>query len=91
MLVTENYQSVHYRYEGASNLPGEVQDEDYVYSRVNEKIDPVQVIKAIDCFEYQTCEHPEWKDSEARKFCQALRGKAISLLPGYDEAAWEVH
>lgn len=51
---------------------------------------PVAVLKAIDCFEYQSCEHPEWEGSEARAFCEALRDDMIGRLPGYSEADWEV-
>jgi hypothetical protein len=28
--------------------------------------DPVQVLKSCDCYEYQSCEHDGWEDSEAR-------------------------
>jgi len=48
--------------------------------------DPLVVLKAIACLEYQSCEHPGWLDSEARVFCQALRRVAITALPGYSAA-----
>lgn len=51
-------------------------------------IDPVQVLKACDCFEYQACEGSAWLDSEARQFLDALRHRAIRRLSGYQEAEW---
>jgi hypothetical protein len=90
MLVKENYDSVHHMYEGSNQIIKPVMDEPYMFSRVLSKIDPVQVLKAIDCYEYQSCEHPQWLESESRVFCQSLRARAINRLPGYDEAAWEV-
>lgn len=51
----------------------------------------VEALKAIDGYEYQACEHPEWWASEARQFCDALRGMVIGRLAGYDDAdTWEV-
>jgi hypothetical protein len=46
----------------------------------------VAILKALDCYEYQSCEHDGWRDSEAFAFCEALRGTLISKLPGYDGA-----
>lgn len=51
---------------------------------------PVAVLKLIDSYEYQACEHPEWETSEAHAFCSALRRALIHELPGYDEAAWSL-
>jgi len=48
-------------------------------------------LKAIDCLEYQSCEHRGWKTSEAKRFCEALRARLVALLPGYREAAWGIH
>jgi hypothetical protein len=48
-------------------------------------------LKAISCYEYQSCEHPGWRKSEAHAFCEALRDMAIGCLPGYDDAPWEIN
>lgn len=85
-LWRENMASVAYRYEDAR-----IEDEmlaDYRFCRV--AIDPVVALKAIDCYEYQSCEHPEWRASKARKFCDDLRGVCICALPGYDQAPWGI-
>ena len=49
----------------------------------------VEALKALDCYEYQSCEHPEWETSEAFEFCRAMRNLLIGCLPGYDAAQWE--
>ncbi len=51
---------------------------------------PVEIIKACDCYDYQSCETPDWKDTEAYAIMQMLRKRAIYSLPGYEEAAWEI-
>jgi len=55
------------------------------------RLTAVEALKAIDGYEYQSCEHPGWKTSEAAAYCDTLRGRLISCLPGYDEAeTWEL-
>jgi hypothetical protein len=54
------------------------------------EVEPVQVLKAIRCYEHQSCDHPDWKESRARRWCDDLRLAAIERLPGYEAAAWEI-
>lgn len=87
MLAAENVRSVNHRYD-------EAEDEGpYVHKR-GAVIDAVQAIKAIDCYEYQSCEHPDWKESEAYAFCAALRHRMVKRIPGfaeaYEAAKWEI-
>jgi hypothetical protein len=86
LLMRENRLSLNHRYNES-----EVEDI-YAYTRSARPraIDPVVILKAIDCYEYQSCEHPGWEASEARGFCQALRRRMIRRLPGYDQAPWEI-
>ena len=93
MLWEECRRSVAYRYhdEPDADLPGPCEDGPrfgYVHTPCTKKIDPVEVLKAIDCYSYQSCEHPEWEASEAHAFCASLRSCAISCLPGYEKAPW---
>lgn len=84
MLMAANRKSVNFRYD-------ENKMEDfYEYQRYAGTLTPVQVLKAINCFEYQSCEDPEWENSEAKAFCGALQHHVIGELPGYDEAKWEI-
>jgi len=48
----------------------------------------VQVLKSIDCLDYQSCEHPGWAASEAKAFIDRLQSAAIHALPGYEAAIW---
>jgi len=84
MLVAEYYRSVNHRYH-EDNEP-----EPYVYARCRQRLAPVALLKAVDCYEYQSCEHPEWKRSQARAFCQALRGALVRDLRGYAQARWHI-
>ena len=92
MLWSENVASVRYRYPDCTDeLPGPI-GESCIYEKHEpafyRTVDPVAVLKACDCYEYQSCEHREWEVSEAHAFIMALRSRAIHALPGYDEASW---
>jgi hypothetical protein len=94
MLWRENIKSVSHRYpnESSSTLPGPINTDwtveaaDFRFASLTP--DPVQVLKSIACYEYQTCEHPEFEQSEAYAFVKALESAAIGALPGYDDAEW---
>jgi hypothetical protein len=84
MLVAANRDSVNFRYgEEAIEPP-------YRFRRLSGTPDPLAVLKAIGCYEYQSCEHPGWRACQARQFCDALREVCIGCLPGYEEAPWEI-
>jgi hypothetical protein len=102
MLWNENLKSIHGRYpdtlEGGP-VPGPIdfEESDVVTYRYDDrlwmsgrKIDPVAMLKAISCYEYQSCEHREWPDSEAFAFCKVLEASIINMLPGYKDAKWGV-
>ena len=84
VLLDENYRSVNYRYRSDVFPP------DFQLARLRRRYTPVEVLKAIHCYDYQACETPDWKETEAYTITQMLQTRAISQLPGYDEAAWEV-
>lgn len=95
MLLMENVRSVAHRYdETIEEAHPEILTAVFPASRVmGAKVmhyTPVQVLKLISCYEYQSCEHPDWESSEAYAFCQALRAMMISRLPGYDDAPWGI-
>lgn len=84
VLLAENRRSVDHRHDEQR------WEEPYVFVPLPVPPPPVVVLKAIVCYVYQSCEHPQWSDSEAREFCDALTIRAISRLPGYDTAPWEI-
>ena len=97
MLWTENLRSVSYLYpkdeDGQRPGPVDLTDEEiiaYAFSAIDRPLSPVAVLKALGCFEYQSCEHPGWETSEAKAFCEALRNWTVLKLEGYDDAPWSV-
>lgn len=83
-LVAENRRSVNHRY-----AEDEI-EEPYEFTEYAGTFNPVAILSALGCYEYQACEHPGWKTSEAKSFCDALRMQMIHDLPGYDKAPYEV-
>jgi len=97
MLLDTCLRSVFYRYpncETVTDLPGYTPD-------LNERgptykhnphlhVTAVAALKAIQCYDYQSCEFPEWQESAAFAFCRALREALVSDLPGYDDAPWQI-
>jgi hypothetical protein len=94
ILWDENVKSVQHRYPGENVgcLPGPgLARYDYgAHQQSAKPVNPVATLKAISCYQYQSCEHPGWATSSAKRFTDTLRLTAIRALPGYDEAAWEV-
>lgn len=46
--------------------------------------------KQLSCFNYQTCERPDYEQSEAFAFVQALREALLKRLQTYQSAPWGV-
>lgn len=96
MLVDANLRSIHARYPDCrtnpDNTPGPIArywDVPYVHE-TRADFSPVELLKAIDCFEYQACEDDDWETSEAHACCAALRHILIRVLPGYESAPWGI-
>ena len=87
-LYAENVRSVNHRYEDSTP------DEPIVFTSrqisTARRLTPVEAIKACHCLEYQSCEHPEWKESRACALLHRILRVAINELPGYEEAPWEI-
>jgi hypothetical protein len=100
ILWAENVLSVRYRYpdEDPDSLPGTVGDDGrgewsvpyrYTWPHNQRRPTAVEALKLLLCLEYQSCEHPEWRQSEAFRICEALKDSIIGALPGYSAAPWE--
>lgn len=74
-LWHENHLSVNYRYDENTATPG------YQLHTTEADLDPVAVLKAIGCYDYQTCEHPGWDDSEARTLTGRLHDAILDRHP----------
>jgi hypothetical protein len=75
-LWKENHASVNYRYSEHTKTPA------YTPTTVPEglRVGAVHIVAAVHCYNYQTCEHDDWEQSNARRFTMALLG-AVSDLP----------
>lgn len=91
-LLAENAASVSHRYAHCDDLSADETGETAAFYRHRfvplTALDPVHVLKAAQCYEYQSCEHPGWADSEACAFVEALKATAINRLPGIAAAPW---
>lgn len=109
MLWSENLESINYRYpdtvENTDHIPGPVDFDgaatvaEYVFTPRSVE-EPHFIVKQLDCFAYQSCEHPGWEDSGARDLCDAIAMTIANTLhegpevmrdhPTYNAAAWGV-
>ena len=93
-LWAENHRSVGYRYGDPADPPA------YPAPTAEVILDAVAVVSAVDCFTYQSSEHPAWAASRAADYCTRLRAAAMTGLPvedgdprypqGWQEAPWGV-
>jgi hypothetical protein len=62
----------------------------YTFSMPKRSYSPVEILKAISCFAYQSCETDDWRETEAFAFCEALQEDCIGRLPGMSDAPWGI-
>jgi hypothetical protein len=87
-LWRENHRSVNYRYSERSRTPA------YTFTGIEAPLDAAVVFKAAACYEYQTCEHPGFKRSEARRLVDQLSDRMAEQLGtdrenAYDLPSWK--
>jgi hypothetical protein len=90
MLHQENVRSIAARYPDSFREFVRGAEFSYTDIRRAPKLSPVEMLKAIQCFEYQSCEHDEWESSNAARFLRHAQAAAIAKLPGYDTAPWGI-
>ena len=95
MLIDECVKSVSYRYPDddvkAGELPGPTDAyylTPYQFRYPGAQLPAVWILSAINCYRYQSGEHPEWDGSEAAALVAAIEQRMIRKLPGYDDAPW---
>lgn len=76
VLLDENLKSLGYRYEDAGRIADWCDDGEAAYTW--ERLEPVEhsageLDDMVRSYQYQSCEHPEWQDSAARKLTDVLR------------------
>ena len=53
------------------------------------RLSEIKIGRALACYEYQTCEAPEWKGSEAERFGDELRAHLLRRL-GHECELWAI-
>jgi hypothetical protein len=90
LLKTANYESVNYRYKEATPCEAYHWNPNgilpYIGGRV---ISWGQVLQAVRCYEYQSCEAPTWETSLAKAVCGAIRLKVCGIIADEAGAEWE--
>ena len=93
MLWRYNVKSVAYRY----NMPDRHAEEhlgylkaiaEYSYEPIPAK--PAAIAKIARCYDYQTCETPDYPGSRAEAIAEALMAAFPATLAGYDDAPWGI-
>lgn len=86
ILWSENFRSVNYRYDENSKTPN------YEFAQIY--VSYYQVIKAIDCLKYQSCEHEDWEFSEAKNILDKLENVIFHKIKDsnkdYQNASWSI-
>lgn len=86
ILVDQNYRSVNYRYDDRLEPEVfEITGNDLKYTK---RLTPVETLKALASYDYQSSETPDYEETAACKLANLIRHYAIESLPGYDEARW---
>lgn len=81
LLLRANEKSIAARYDDADDSASS----GYTFTDPG-PIDPLVVIKAAHCFEYQACEYRQWAHSLARRFVRDVIVSAAKRVKGYDVA-----
>ncbi len=88
VLYKENIKSVNYRYNEKTRLP----KLDDVEPKTNFGV--YDVIKLIHCLDYQSCEHPDYYKSPAKKILDTLLlnmfENTLKDNANYDRAKWTI-
>lgn len=99
-LAKENIRSVAYRYprDTDGNRPGpclkdaEIEEAAAIYAAYflanPHHLPAVQILKLVNCLDYQSCETEDWKQTVAFKQLEWITHDAIRNLPGYEDAMW---
>jgi hypothetical protein len=100
MLTRANLRSVNARYPDTVGNPQDIPGDSLsaflpyrfpwsVMARNDLRPSTPEALRAISCFEYQACESDDWRDSEAYRFCDALRRALCSLIAEDADRGWD--
>lgn len=95
ILVNANFVSVQSRYPDSNQCDISIYLEEVNKLSMRDDLgskdlNVIQFLKFIHCLHYQSCEHPEYDKSLAKKFINFAEQKAIYNSPEYQACKWEV-
>lgn len=94
-MMRQNIASITHRYPN-HNLPdsadvaivAEVGDLAERYYFAPNVLSPLEIVKMAQCYEYQSCETGNWKNTLQKRQSDWIIGEAIRKIAGYDAAPW---
>lgn len=93
LLLRANAHSVAYLYHNGATRSAEVLDylhtaDTYEYDRatIRPSRTPEEILMAIASYEYQSCERPDWRNSDAFSLIYQMQRALLHALPGYATA-----
>jgi len=91
LLWYENRKSLRYRYADADDCWEDLKTLN-TYRYEPAYVSEVAIVKAVHCYAYQSCEHPGWEKSAAKRLSDVLEQRALkSLGVTYDQLAGRDH
>lgn len=81
LLATANAESLHVRYDDETIVTAITYRAYHVQSEI-------EVLKLLDCFDYQACEVDAYEDTPAAHVVNCIRKDVVCRLPGYADAPW---
>lgn len=90
ILMAENVRSVVARYGDGLEDTEVNADAAYQYRLFATPLTAVEIIKACNCLEYQSCETDDWEETLAWEILNRVKSHAAHDIPGYDAAPWGI-
>lgn len=78
LLWEENAKSLRYRYSDADKAWDLADAQTYVFRPAY--VSSVDVFKAAQSYDYQSCEHPEWPTSDAKRIVDVIQASILLRL-----------
>lgn len=79
LLWGENAKSVRHRYDDAAEIWPEVETTE-AYEFDPGYVSQISIVKACHCYAYQSCEHPGWDTSTAKRVIDVIEQHALQRL-----------
>ena len=91
VLWAENVKSLRHRYptDRDEHRAFDREVSAYIFTPYH-GLKPGPIGRLAEFYEYHTCEHPEWRASDAFFALCGLRVELLNRLPGVDDAPWGV-